>query len=188
MKFSDEAVDVKNNKLLGIFANVICVVFTLLVSVVNGDAACIFLSIIIGTGLSKKIDAINHIIAAILFIILLAIIGFPEFSWLCLIICIFANLIDELGNDKYDEKIENNSNVNETLLDKFFKYRCALKVTVLILSLLGLVNVLFTNTIISGIMFFQPLTVILFYIFDFSYEMAGKSFEGIYNTFQSILG
>lgn len=188
MKFSDEAIDVKNNKNLGIFADVICVVFTLLVSVVNGDAACIFLSILIGTGLSKKIDSINHIIAAILFIILLVIIGFPEFSWLCLIICIFANLIDEYGNDKYDEKIEKNSNVNETLLDKFFKYRCTLKVTVLILSLLGLVNVLFNNTIISGIMFFQPTTFILLYIFDLSYEIAGVSFDRIYNIFQSFFG
>lgn len=183
MKFSDEAMDIKNNKVLAIFTDVLCVVFTVLVSVINGDAACIFLSILIGTALSNKVDSINHIIAAIIFIILLAIIGFPEFSWLCLIICILANIFDEYGNDKYDEKIEKNSNVNETLLDKFFKYRCTLKVTVLILSILGGVNVLFNNTIISGILFFQPETFILFYVYDLSYEIAGVSFDRIYNIF-----
>ena len=182
MKFSDEAMDIKNNKILAIITDVLCVIFTLIVSIRNGDAACIFLSILIGTAIAHKVDSINHIIAAILFIIILLYVGLPKFSWLCLMICIIANVLDEYGNDKYDKKIEE-SNEEETFLDKFFKYRYVLKITVLILSLLGLLNLVFNNLIISEIQFFEPLTFILFYIYDLSYEFAGASFDRIYNVF-----
>ena len=66
MKLSDEFMDEAGNKKLAIITDILCVIFTLLVSVTNSDAACIFLSILIGTALASKVDSINHIISAIL--------------------------------------------------------------------------------------------------------------------------
>lgn len=184
MKFSDEAMDKENNKILAIVTGILCVFFTVLVSVTSGDAACIFLSILIGTALASKVDTINHIISAALFVVILLFAGVPHFSWLCLIICIIANYIDEKGNDAFDLKEEKNSNQNEyTLIDKFFKYRYTLKVVVLIFSLLGLLNILLPNSPLIGWYFFEPLTFIYLYLFDLSYEFVGLYFDRIYNFF-----
>ena len=74
MKFSDEAMDTKNNKVLAIITGLLCVFFTVLVCATSMDAVFIFVSILIGTALAKKVDSINHIISAIIFILLLYII------------------------------------------------------------------------------------------------------------------
>lgn len=181
MKFSDEAMDEKNNKILAIVTGLLCVFFTILISVTNGDAACIFLSILIGTAFARKIDAINHIISAILFILILIYAGVPHFSWICLIVCIIAAYIDEIGNDISDENEKKDE--EESLFDKFFKYRYSLKVAVLILSLIGLLNMVLPNSPLIGWYFFEPTTFISFYFFDLSYEFVGLYFNRFYNIF-----
>ncbi|MDD6285138.1 hypothetical protein [Candidatus Methanosphaera massiliense] len=185
MKISDEAMDEKNNIILAIITGILCVAFTVAISITNGDAACIFIAILIGNILAKKVDSINHIISAILLIALLIYVGVPHFSWFCLIVCIIAAYIDEWGNDKSDEREENEMIHEEDygLLDKFFKYRYALKVAVLILSMLGLINMMIPNSPLIEGYFFEPLTFIYFYLFDLSYEFAGLYFDRIYNLF-----
>ena len=148
MKMSDEYIDTQNNLPYAIIMGVLCVIFTLWVSLNNGDAACIFISIIVGTALAYKVDTVNHILSAILFVIILWILGVPHFSWLCLILCTVAAYLDEKGNDFIDEKEENSEDL--TLIDKLFKYRYVMKVTVLILSLLTLIKILLPGTFLDG--------------------------------------
>ena len=94
-------------------------------------------------------------------------------------LCIIAAYIDEKGNDFSDNKEENNEEV--TLVDKFFKYRYALKVTVLIISLIGLLFRFFSIT--QEIYLFNPMTFICFYLFDLSYEFVGLYFDRFYDLF-----
>lgn len=178
MKISDEASDEKNNMLISIISGLLCVLFTVLVSTKNADATCIFLSILIGTVLAFKVDSLNHILSAILLIILLLLLGVPSFNWICLLICIIAVFVDEKGNDNYDKKEKEGVALN--FLDKLFKYRYTLKITVLILSIFGLLNYLIPNL---NLFSFEPITIIYFYMFDLSYEFAEVSFNRIYDIF-----
>lgn len=182
MKLSDEFMDSKENKIMAIITGIICVIFTISVCVTNGDAVCIFLSILIGTFLAKKVDTINHIISAILLIAILLFIGVPPFSWYCLLFCIIANIIDEKGNDKSD-LMEFKENEEKGLFYNFFKYRCTLKVVVLILSLLGFLKLLYPNSILGGLLLFAPITIIYLIAFDLSYEFANLVFDRLYNIF-----
>lgn len=182
MKVSDEYMDLNNNEILAIITGLLCVLFTIIVSTRNGDAACIFLSILIGTFFAQKIDSVNHILSAVLLIILLFILGVPNFSIICLIFCIIAAYIDERGNDISDEIEKRNLSSEKGFLYKFFKYRYTLKVTVFVFSLIGLINIFFTNNYLSLISF-APITIINFYLFDLSYEYANLLFKRFYNTF-----
>ncbi len=186
MKFSDDAIDVKNNQILAIITDIICVIFIVLESLTNGDAACIFISILIGTVLAHKVDSINHIISAIILVVVLIVSHVPHFSWLCLIVCTIAAYIDERGHDEYDEYEENkmnNQSFDQTIFENFFKYRFALKIAVLAFSMLGLINIMLPSSPFIGWYFFSPMTFIYFYIFDLCYEIAGVSFDRIYNIF-----
>lgn len=180
MKLSDEFMDRKENKLMAIITGLLCVIFTILVSITNGDATCIFLSILIGTFLAGKVDTINHVLSALLLIAILLYVGVPSFGWYCLLICIIANYIDEKGNDKSDE-IEEKENGKKGVLYNFFKYRSTLKVVVLIFSLLGLLKLLYPNSILGGLLVFAPVTFIYMLAFDLSYEFANLIFDRIYN-------
>ncbi|RAP54145.1 MAG: hypothetical protein BZ137_03890 [Methanosphaera sp. rholeuAM130] len=182
MKLSDELVDEKNNLYLAVFTGVLCVIFSLLVCRISGDASCIFLSILIATALASKVDSVNHILSAILFVLLLIVIGFPSFSWYALVLCIIAAFIDEKGNDRSDEIESGGLSSDMGLLYKFFKYRYALKVTVFVLSLLGLCKLLFGG-FLSNFYFFSPLTIVYFYGFDLAYEFADLIFDRCYDFF-----
>ena len=186
MKISDEFVDEKDNLPLAVISGISCVFFTLIVSSYNGDAACIFISILVGTALAFKVDSVNHIISAILFIVLLYIMGIPHFSWLCLIICTIAAYLDEKGNDLMDEKEENFGYLNN--LDKLLKYRYVMKITVFVLSLLTLIKIIFPNTFLDGFLFFEPITIIYFYLFDLCYEFSEELTNRFNDLFQSFLG
>lgn len=180
MKISDELVDEKNKFFYSIIAGVLCVFFAVWVSSVDADAFCIFLSILIGTGLASKIDSVSHILSAVLFIILLFIMGFPEFSWLCLMLCTLSAFIDEKGNDISDEKEKTNKNLG--FMYTFFKYRYLMKITVFILSLMGLLQI-FYPYFLSGFVFFKPVMIVYFYLFDLSYEFSGYLFDRFDNLF-----
>lgn len=182
MKLSDEAMDEKNSIYLAVSTGLLCVLFTLLVCRVNGDAACIFLGILISTALAVKVDSVNHILSAVLFAALLFVLGFPSFSWYALLLCIIAGFIDEKGNDKSDEIDLHGSSSDKGFTYKFFKYRYALKITVFVLSLLGLCKLLFGG-LLSNFYFFSPLTIVYFYGFDLAYEFADLIFDRCYDFF-----
>lgn len=185
MKVSDEYVDADNNIPYAVITGILCVIFTLWVSLNNGDAACIFISILVGTALAFKVDNINHILSAILFIVILFLLGAPHFSWVCLILCTVAAYLDEKGNDYSDEKEESGGYL--TIIDNLFKYRYIMKTTVLILSLLTVIKILIPGTFLDGWLFFQPITIVYFYLFDLSYEFYKELTEGFNYILQSIL-
>jgi hypothetical protein len=185
MKTSDEFVDEKDNLPLAIITGILCVFFTLFVSSYNGDAACIFISILVGTALAFKVDNLNHLLSAVLFVILLYIMGIPQFSWYCLILCTIAAYLDEKGNDLMDEKEEKFGYLSN--IDKLLKYRYVMKITIFILSLLTLIKIVFPNTILDGFLFFQPITIIYFYLFDLGYEFSEELTNRFNDFFQSFL-
>ncbi len=176
MKFSDDSMDLEDDHMLGIICGIICVVGIGYLSVTFSDAATIFLAILLGTLLSAKIDKLGHILSLILFMVILFIWGVPSIGVITLVLCTVAAWADELGNDRKSfQRIK--------ILEIFFKYRCALKVTVLIMCLLGGLNLSWK---ISGLEFFQPITFIYFMLFDLAYELAGLKFDRIYNGLHGI--
>lgn len=185
MKTSDDLMDEDNNLILAVITDILCAIISIYLSVNNADAACIFISIILGTGLALKIDSFNHILAAILWIVILIILGVPNFSFICLIICTIAVYLDEKGNDYVDEKEKKGMDLS--LVDKLLKYRYVTKITVLILSLFGLINYIFPNSISWGL-YFNPVTIVYFYLFDLSYEFSRKLTDIFNNIFKSFLG
>jgi len=177
MKLSDEGLDKVDDKFFAIITGLLCVLFTVVISHYSSDAACIFLSILVSNVLAFKVDCVNHILSAILLIILFYFIGVPTFSWLALLLCVVAGVIDEWGNDKSD-KNEWGVGGFGSFLKVFFRYRCMLKVFVLLLSVLGLLHYLFAW---SFIVYFEPLTVVYLCLFDVFYEFAGLVFDRVYD-------
>ena len=143
MKFSDDAMDLKNNHILGVASGIICVVGIGYLAVNFSDAATIFLAILLGTVLSVKVDKLGHMTTLIIFVVILLIWGIPSIGIITLTLCTMAAWLDEVGNDRKSfKKIK--------ILEPFFKYRCALKIMVLILCLLG--GLQLTNTV-TGLYF-----------------------------------
>ncbi|MBM4240716.1 MAG: hypothetical protein FJ150_03500 [Euryarchaeota archaeon] len=179
MKLSDDAHDKKGNIFLGIFAGVLCGLFISYLVINSADATYIFLGILIGTLVAKKIDCINHFVTLLVFLGIIIIFGLPSISIFTLIICTMAAYIDEIGNDnkwvsKKNEKLE-----------LFFKYRFALKLVILVLASFGTLQIFYPSFKIAGIQFLHFSTFIYFLAFEISYEVAGLKFDAIYNGFYS---
>jgi hypothetical protein len=136
----------------------------------NVDAAYIFIGILIGNLLSFKIDGIHHIASLITFLIISFIFKIPNLSILTLLICIVSAFIDEIGND------------NKALYEKnkflkfFFEYRFTMKIAILVLAILGIVNSIF-GYYIPYLSFLSIETLVLFLIFEISYELAKIIFQ-----------
>jgi len=177
MKISDDMHDKKNNKQLGILAGILCGILIGFLVTINVDAAYIFFGVFIGTFLAKKINCINHIVTAMIFLIIVFIFGFPAVGIGTVIICTIAAYIDEIGND--NKKIYRKSR----LLETFFEYRFALKTTILVLAFLGLMSSYYPPFKIYGIHFMAGQTFILFLTFEMAYEFAGIKFDSIYDKF-----
>ena len=175
MKFSDDSMDKKNNTYLGILTGIICVAGIGYLSVNYSDAATIFLAILIGTVISAKVDKIGHLATLIIFLIILFLWGIPTIGLITLVLCTLAAWLDELGNDRESLK-------GKKFVETFFNYRCALKVMVLVLSILGAVQMVYPSLQIPYLDFFQPVTFIYFMLFDLAYELAGIKLDRIYRA------
>lgn len=176
MKFSDDSMDKKNNHILGVISGIICVLGIGYLSVNFSDAATIFLAILMGTLLSAKVDKLGHLTTLIVFVAIMFIWGIPSIGIITLALCTVAAWVDEVGNDRKSLK-------RTKILEIFFKYRCALKIMVLILCLLGGLQI---TSNVTGLNLFQPITFIYFILFDLAYEMAGLKFDITYNGLQRI--
>jgi hypothetical protein len=179
MKLSDDAYDRKKNILLAIIAGTLCGLFVGYLAVTSADAACIFIAILIGTILSLKIDSLNHIVALVLFVLIIVYIGIPSIGVVTLIICSIAAFLDEIGNDNRWIK-ERGRNI-----ELFFEYRFTLKIIVLIFAILGLLQIRFPGLTIPGVQYFLFQSFLYFLLFDLFYELAGLKFDAIYNGLNS---
>ncbi len=177
MKLSDDAYDRKKNIVLALFAGILCGFFIGYLAVTSADAACIFIAILIGTILSLKVDSLNHIVALVLFILIVIYIGIPTIGIVTLFICSVAAFLDEIGNDKLW--------IKNSYLKMFFEYRFTLKIAVLTFAILGIFQYTYPALKIPGVQYFLLQTFLFFILFDLFYEIAGLKFDTIYNGLNS---
>jgi hypothetical protein len=182
MKISDDMHDKKNNMIFGALAGILCGLLLGYLVTISVDAAYIFFGVFIGTFLSKKVNCLNHIVTAIIFIIIVLLLGFPAIGIGTLIICSIAAYIDEIGND--NKRIYEKSKI----LEIFFEYRFALKTAILILAIFGTIHSFYPGFEIYGIHFLGILTFLYFLMFEISYELAGLKFDAIYDIVYSRFG
>lgn len=152
MKISDDANDIYSHKKLAISTGIICAISAAIATIINTDAAYIFIAILIGNLIAFKVDGIHHLLTLLIFIIIILIYGIPHLSIVILLLCIFSALLDEVGH----EIISNITKNKYAIL--FFQYRFAMKTVIFLLAISGLFNIL---------------TFIFFIIFEISYEFAG---------------
>lgn len=178
MKLSDDSFDEKQDKIFAIISGIICGVLIGFLAVESIDAAYIFFGIFFGTLFSRKIDGIHHILTLIAFVSITLLFGLPEMGLLTLFICSLSAYLDEIGNDNL--KIAEKSK----FLEFFFRYRFTMKIAILVLSILGLWQ-LITGITFYGLDVLSPWTIFYFILFEISYELAGHLFDGIYDRFRS---
>lgn len=182
MKISDDMHDKKNNMFLGILAGILCGLLLGYLVTISVDAAYIFFGVFIGTFIAKKVNCINHIVTALIFFIIVFLLGFPAIGIGTLIICSIAAYIDEIGND--NKRIYEKNKI----LEIFFEYRFALKTTILILAIFGAIQSFYPGFKIYGIYFLGIQTFLYFLLFEISYELAGLKFDAIYDRVYSMFG
>ncbi len=159
MKFSDNAYDIGHNKLQALVLGIVCAVASAWATIYSGEAACIFIGILVGNFLAFKVDGFHHIITLIIFIVIVAICGVPSLSIVVLLICILAALIDEIGHEMVSKKISNK------FVNLFFEYRFTMKVVIFLLAVVGVFNIWI---------------FVCFLLFEIFYEFAGFCYERIY--------
>jgi hypothetical protein len=178
MKISDDSHDKKKNIFLGISAAILCGASIGYLAVYSGDAACIFLAILIGTVAAWKVDCLNHVVSLLIFLLIIVIFGFPPIGIVTLLICAAAAFMDEIGND--GRWVADKKHFNT-----FFEYRFALKIVILVFAVLGLIQNMIPGLMIPGIQFFSLETFVYFILFEISYELAGLKFDAIYDGLYS---
>lgn len=156
MKYSDELYDVNHEQKLSTLFGIICAFASVAAALYNADAAYIFISILIGNFIVLKIDGIHHIVALIVFLVVLFLVGIPNLSLVILLICILGIISDEIGHELIPNMTEN------TFLNFFFEYRFVMKIVVFLLAICGVFNIWI---------------FVCFILFELSYVGAGIVFE-----------
>jgi len=172
MKLSDDAYDEQGDKKIAVLSGIFSGILIGYLVVNSHDAAYIFLAIMLGSLLSRKIDGVHHFLTLITFLVLTFIGGFPSLGFLTLSICTLAAYLDELGHDNIILK-------KHDFWMIFFKYRFTLK---LIIFLLGILTFLKTFNIFNPVYLdlLNPSAIVYFLLFEISYELSGYSFNQVY--------
>lgn len=168
MKISDDEYDKNNNKvtssILGAFTGLTCG----FLASHDTSSAYIFIGILISTLISLKIDGIHHITSLIFFVLTCISFGVGDLNLFVLTLCITSGFIDEIGND--NKCIYKKSKFFKV----FFDYRFSMKITIFLLSVLGIINILYGFSI-DYIGFLAPETIIYFLIFEIFYDLGGRT-------------
>lgn len=107
MKYSDDLFDVNHDRKLSTLLGIICALASAVATLYNTDAAYIFISILIGNLIVLKVDGIHHIVALIVFLVLLLLVGIPNMSLVILLICILGCISDEIGHELIPNMTDN---------------------------------------------------------------------------------
>lgn len=158
MKYSDDLFDEKNDVKSASIFGVLCALASAVATIYSVEAAYIFLAILIGNFIALKIDGIHHIITLIVYIVLCLICGFPELSFVILLICILAALCDEIGHELISNVTQNK------FLNLFFEYRFVMKIVIFLLAICGVFNILI---------------FICFLLFEIFYVIGGMVFKSL---------
>ena len=156
MKYSDDLFDENHNLKFASVFGVVCGIASGLAAVYSPEAAYIFLAILIGNLIVLKVDGMHHIVALIVFLVILLIGGIPELSLVILLICILAAISDEVGHEMISNITQNK------FLNLFFEYRFVMKIVLLLLAVFGVINIWI---------------FICFILFEISYVCGGLVFE-----------
>ena len=135
MKYSDDLFDENHNLTFASVFGLVCGIASGFASIYNPGAAYIFLAILIGNLIVLKVDGIHHIVALIVFFIILLIGGIPKLSLIILLICILAAISDEVGHEMISNRTQNK------FMNLFFEYRFVMKIVILLLALCGALNI-----------------------------------------------
>lgn len=158
MKYSDDLVDVNGNVAFASVFSVFCGIASALASVYSVEAAYIFIAILIGNLLVLKVDGMHHVIALIVFFLILLVGGIPDLNLIILLICILGIISDEVGHELISNVTQNK------FANLFFEYRFVMKIVVLLLVVCGV---------------FSIWTFVCFMLFEISYVAAGLVFESL---------
>jgi len=145
----------------GVFDRRVAVLLGLVCGVLMGyvigsdmQASSIFLAVIIGVAITKKIDTNPFFIGAILaFAVPLFLTKNIMINWLPTAMLVFASIVDEVGNNRADLGL-----INSKFLKTFFHYRISMEVVMGLLVIFGV---------------FEPIYFIAFFLFDLFYHMVG---------------
>lgn len=168
MKYVDQAfdLDVFSKKTATLMAIPGAILMGLLMAT-NGSSATIFLAIVIGLALTRKVD--NIAFQTGLFFLILAPIFFSsiiQIQWIPFALLFSAGIADEYTSDWADLKIKKRTieealskgkptPIKQKILEMLFEHRIIMKIMVLLLVLAGL---------------FQPIYLLAFLAFDLSYK------------------
>lgn len=155
IKYIDQAYDENHyNKKVGI---VLAILSGILIGYLVGtdmNSAVILIAVVIGVAATKKIDNQAFSIGTLLILISLSVygatIGFLKIDIGALVLLTITAIVDEVGNDAYDNK------KIKGLIGKFFEQRCAMKLGILLLVIAGKIPLIY---------------LFAFLLFDISYTL-----------------
>ena len=148
IKYIDQAYDIRVfSKTNANVAAVLCSLLMAYLIITDPPSTIIFLAMIIALAITRKIDNIAFYVG-IAIILLLPIIfnSLIKMNWLPFGVLAISGILDELGNDWADKRTKNGRvkkhgiAQNEPIYkfaEKFFIYRFAMKVAILLLVVLG---------------------------------------------------
>jgi len=145
----------------GVFDRRVAVLLGLLCGVLMGymigsdaKASAIFLAVIVGVAITRKIDTNPFFLGAILaFAVPLFLTKNIMIDWLPTAALVFGGVMDEVGNNRADLGL-----INSKILRTFFHYRISMEVVMLLLVLARV---------------FEPSYFLAFMFFDISYHLVG---------------
>ena len=121
--------------------------FTMLI---NPVAATILLAVVFGVVLKGKIDNVAHFMGLIVIIAIIFFAG-VQLMIIPLMFLSIAAFLDEFGNDYVDSSKKNLKSVKfyHKLINTFFDQRWTLKLAILILSITGIISIVFFFAMIA---------------------------------------
>lgn len=145
----------------GVFDRRVAVLLGLLCGVLMGymigsdaKASAIFLAVIVGVAITRKIDTNPFFLGAILaFAVPLFLTKNIMIDWLPTAALVFGGVVDEIGNNRADLGL-----INSRVVKTFFHYRISMEIVMVALVLVGL---------------FVPIYFLAFLLFDLSYHFVG---------------
>jgi len=157
IKYVDDAFDEKTFKKRNamILAPVLGILWGY-TSYLDGTACTLLLAVLISVIVTAKIDCRAHQIGLIPIVVFLLVTGSNP-MWIPLGILVIAGIVDEKGNDVFDEEDGDIdlSGMPGKIVDNFFKFRFSMKVVVIIMTVFGIIPLYF---------------LVAFLLFDAAYE------------------
>jgi hypothetical protein len=145
----------------GVFDKRVAIVLGLVCGVLMGyligsdaRASSIFLAVIVGVAITRKIDTNPFFLGAVLaFAVPLFLTKNIMIDWFPTTVLVFGGIVDEIGNNLADLGL-----IDSKALKTFFHYRVSMEIVMFLLTIFGV---------------FEPIYFLAFLLFDISYHFVG---------------